>query len=50
LYGSSTGTFNVYIRGSDSSFEALGASPAWQEYTQPLNITWNFIQVKLVGQ
>lgn len=49
-YGSATGTFVAHIRGSSSSFEQLASSPAWQEYTHPVNVTWNFIQLKLVAQ
>lgn len=49
-YGSASGSFKTYIRGQAAIFGQDDGSPGWEEYTAPINKTWNFIQVKLEGQ
>lgn len=49
-YGSGIGNFKIYIRGQAGTFGQDDGSPAWEEYTNPVVKTWEYIQVKLEGQ
>lgn len=46
-YGFGTGTVNVYIRGSESPFGVLDASPDWSLYSTPIMRAWRWFQMKL---
>lgn len=48
-YGSTSGTFTVYIRGSSTLFAWDDALPSWQEYTDTLTKGWRYIQLKVVA-
>jgi len=37
----------IYIRGSESEFYHADASPSWEEYTESIERTWRFIQVRV---
>ena len=47
-YGTSSGSYAVYIRGSSTSFTADAGSPAWSLYSVPVIETWRYVQLKVV--
>lgn len=46
-YGSGSGSITIYIRGQAATFNQDDGSPAWEEYTTPINKDWRFIQTKV---
>jgi len=48
-YGTGEGVFQIYVRGSTIIFDYDAVTPAWEEYSGPRNVEWNYIQVKLEG-
>jgi len=48
-YETGTGAVETYIRYSDTIFGALDATPDWELYTQAVNRTCQYIQIKLKG-
>jgi len=49
-FGSGDSTFDLYIRGQDSSFTQDAGSPSWEAYSIAVNKTWRYLQAKVVGQ
>jgi hypothetical protein len=45
-YGSGAGTGTLQIRGRDTAFTQDAAAPDWENYTIPVQKTWQFIQVR----
>jgi hypothetical protein len=41
--------YTIYIRGSLAPFTQLAANPSWEEYTEPVDRDWTYMQVKIVG-
>jgi len=48
-YGSGTGSFKTWVRGSTTNFSQLAGSPSWEEWTGVVDRTWTYGQVRLEG-
>jgi hypothetical protein len=45
--GGGTGVVKIYVRGQAGIFGRYDVSPAWGEYTAPIEQAWRYIQWKL---
>ena len=48
-YGSGQGNFKVWIRGQNTNFAQLSGSPSWEEWTDIVEKSWFYGQVRLEG-
>jgi hypothetical protein len=48
-YGTNSGTYLRYIRGSDTTFAWDAASPDWTLYTTAVTQAWRYVQVQMTG-
>jgi hypothetical protein len=48
-YGSGSGSYTVYIRGSATLFSWQATVPEWEEYVTAFDAAWRYAQIKVVA-